>query len=179
VQDVESNFRDDIVEAFRESRSAIYGIARRYCGDDAAADVTQDVFLRVWNNPTAFDAARGNLGQYMCTLARGIAIDHLRRRTSRQNRDVRHASSAPAADSDLAHRLIDSEAADRVRQALGHLQSGERHAIMMAFFGEMTYREVAIRLGVAEGTAKSRIRAGLAKLREELGADFTVMAEAG
>lgn len=179
MQVVETKLRDDIVGAFRDHRSVIYGIARRFCGDDAAADVTQEVFLRVWNNPMAFDAARGNLRQYMSTIARGIAIDHLRRRTSRRDRDIRHASREVDVDHDLTHRLIDSEIADRVRVALERLHSNERHAIMMAFFGDMTYREVALRLGVAEGTAKSRIRSGLSKLRDELGAEFSRLGEAG
>lgn len=170
----ESNWRDRIVEAFREHRGAVYGVARRYCDDDAAADVTQEVFLRVWNNRAGFDEARGNIRQYLCTIARGIAIDHLRRKSSQQGRDTRHATITTRieVDSDLTAQMIDAEVAGRVQAALAQLQTGERHAIVMAFFGEMSYREVAIRLGVAEGTAKSRIRSGLAKLRDDLANDW-------
>lgn len=173
MQVVEST-RDEIVSAFRENRITIYAIARRYCGDDAAADVTQEVFLRVWNNPNGFDAVRGNLRQYMLTMARGIAIDHLRRQSSRRRRDVRHAAGEQDIEQDLARPLIDSEVAERVHRALEQLHANERQPILMAYFGEMTYREVAIRLGVAEGTAKSRIRSGLTKLRLELGGEFAL-----
>ncbi|MEO6126462.1 MAG: sigma-70 family RNA polymerase sigma factor [Ilumatobacteraceae bacterium] len=170
----ESNWRDRIIEAFREHRGAVYGVARRYCDDEAAADVTQEVFLRVWNNRVGFDEARGNIRQYLCTIARGTAIDHLRRKSSQQGRDTRHATTTAhvGIDPNLAARLIDAEAAGRVQQALAQLHTGERRAIVMAFFGEMSYREVAIRLGVAEGTAKSRIRSGLAKLRDDLSSDW-------
>ena len=167
-------WREGIVEAFRLHRGSVYAVARRFCDDDAAADVTQEVFLRVWNNPAGFDEARGNIRQYLCTVARGVAIDHLRRTTSRAGRDTRHVSAIHGGnpDGDVARAMIAAEDATRVQRALERLQTGERHAIMMAFFGEMSYREVAIRLGVAEGTAKSRIRSGLAKLRLELAIEF-------
>ena len=174
----DAELRAEYVQAIREHRGTLYGIARKTCGEANAADVLQEVFLRVWNNPTGFDAARGNMRQYLCTLTKGIAIDHLRRHTARTNRDLLHARGG--ADDiepvDLAHRLIDSETRARVREALQRLHAGERHAIMLAYFGDMTYREVAVRLGIAEGTVKSRIRAGLSRLRHDLGTDPPLIA---
>ena len=146
----------------------IYAIARRICGEAAAADVTQEVFVRVWTNGHLFDETRGNLRQYLCTVARGVAIDHLRRQAAQLQRDDRHALARTGETWDALRGLIDAETAERVRRALGRLHSTERDVIMAAFYRDMTYREVAIRLGIAEGTAKSRIRTALLKLRVEL-----------
>ena len=71
---------------------------------------------------------------------------------------------------DIDHQVWDLALADHVRRALESLQPGERAAVELAYFGGMTYREVAAALGEAEGTVKSRIRSGLRRLRAELSA---------
>ncbi len=157
-----------LTEAFRCNRTAIYALARRICGDDAAADVTQEVFLRVWRRPELFDASRGSMRQYLLTLARGVSIDHLRRDVARRARDMREMLTEGLANPDGMQRTIERESAQRVVSALGGLNSPEREAIIAAFYDDMSYRDVAFRLGIPEGTAKSRIRLGLQKMRSEL-----------
>ncbi|MEO7399116.1 MAG: sigma-70 family RNA polymerase sigma factor [Ilumatobacteraceae bacterium] len=157
-----------LTEAFRQNRTAIYAVARRICGEDAAADVTQEVFLRVWKNFAKFDADRGSIRQYLLTIARGVSIDHLRRDASRRTRDRVDVSLDRQPTVDGIQRLLERHDAARVASALALLSPNERNAIVAAFFEEMSYREVALRLGIPEGTAKSRIRLGLQKLRGEL-----------
>ena len=153
--------------AVRDHRVAIHSVARRLCGDDAAGDVTQDVFMRLWRNPNGFDPSRGTMRQYVSTLARGAAIDHLRRRTAQRTNDQRTAADAsgPAFGTE---QLLDAESRARIIAGVGSLPATERDAIAAAFFLHLTDREVAVSLGIAEGTAKSRIRSGLTRLRTEL-----------
>jgi len=158
----------ELTEAFRINRKAIYTLARRICGGDAAADVTQEVFLRAWKWPDRFDAARGSIRQYLLVLARGVSIDHLRRETAGRARELRAVRSDRSRSSDGSLQILDAESATRLASALAALTDSEREAIVSAFFGDASYREVASRLGIPEGTVKSRIRLGLRKLRVEL-----------
>ncbi|MEO7397497.1 MAG: sigma-70 family RNA polymerase sigma factor [Ilumatobacteraceae bacterium] len=166
--------RSALTEEFRQSRTTIYGIARRICGEDAAADVTQEVFLRVWRNCDRFEMQVGSIRPYLLTVARGVSIDHLRREIARRVRDDRSASGTAESPIDGIQLAIERERGVRLAAALCVLSNVERDAIRAAFFDDMTYREVAARFGIPEGTAKSRIRLGLRKLRlalRDLGRD--------
>ena len=101
--------------------------------------------------------------------ARSRAIDRLRfeQRKKRVNRDVDGPPAAPATTA-LEEILDVRERGRVVRQALGVLTPAERQAIETAFFGELTYREVAVRLDQPLGTVKTRVRSGLVKLRQAL-----------
>ena len=105
---------------------------------------------------------------YLLTVSRGVAIDFLRRDTARRIRDDRLISQNRETHLDVGQRLARKEAITRVAQALDQLSHSERDAIVAAFYEDITYREVAVQLGVPEGTVKSRIRHGLQKLRTEL-----------
>ncbi|MEO6125264.1 MAG: sigma-70 family RNA polymerase sigma factor [Ilumatobacteraceae bacterium] len=160
-----------ISEVFREHRTFVHSIASRYCNEQAAADVTQDVFVRFWNHPERFDENRGSIRQYLATLTRGVAIDYLRRESARRIREERTHDSSDAEDHDDSRnsaRLITNETTARVTAALALLGDDEREAIVAAFYNDVSYRQVGVMLGVAEGTIKSRIRLGLKKLRVDL-----------
>ena len=145
----------------------VRGIAGLSCGPEDAQDVAQEVFLRIWCDPDRFDGGRGSMRAYLATMTRGAAIDRLRsdgaRRARESRQDVPTEASEPSGD-----RLDGEMVAERVRQALAQLTPGESDAITAAFFGENTYRDVAILLEIPEGTVKSRIRSGLKKLQVEL-----------
>ncbi len=156
----------------RHQRSVV-GAALRILGDQALAqDVAHDVFMKVWRNPEKFDARRGELGSYLRLMARSRALDLWReaqaagRATDRLKLVVAH--EAPAKQerpSDVAVTHAEQEA---VRRAIRSLPASQREAVTLTYWGGLTAPELADRAGVPLGTAKSRIRLGLVKLREEL-----------
>ncbi len=159
--------------AYDEHHRGVYGAAYRILGSDAQAqDVVQDVFLRVWRKPATFDAKRGELGSYLRLMARSRALDLWRegqaagRASDRLKLVV--AKAEPRVEdrpAPMAEREVERSA---VRNALRLLPEAQREAIVLAYWGGMTADQIAGRAGVPLGTAKSRIRLGLTKLRELL-----------
>ena len=157
-----------LAEIYDQYSSFVYGLALRVVGDARAAeDVSQDVFVGLWERPAAFDPDRGSLRTWLGTLA------HRRRRRLRPPR----GSTAPAGGArcgaavsapDVEELATAMVAAERVRAALDLLPSDQRRAIQLAYFGGKTYRQVAEVLGIPEGTAKSRLRLGLRRIAEAL-----------
>jgi RNA polymerase sigma factor (sigma-70 family) len=145
----------------------VHGMARRILSEPLLAEeVAQDTFLALWRRPGAFDPGRGGLLGFLLAVARNKAIDMVRREESR-----RRAAEALAFEAEIGAPVV-SDAGDRVeerdevRAALQRLSPIQRDAIVLAYFGGRTYREVASELGVPEGTAKTRLRDGLIRLRQ-------------
>jgi RNA polymerase sigma-70 factor, ECF subfamily len=159
--------------AFDEHHRAVYAVAQRVLGDHAlASDVVQDVFLRLWRRPQAFDARRGDLGTYLRLMARSRAVDLWRESQSRGRAADRlkvvvadDEPRGPDGPADALERNADRAA---VREALRELPSSQREALVLAYWGGMTAEQIALREHIPLGTAKSRIRLGLAKLRGEV-----------
>jgi len=160
---------------YDEHSPGVYGAALRVLGNPAAAqDVLQDVFLRLWRRPGAFDPRRGDIGAYLRLMARSRALDLWRtaqaggRATDRlkivAGRDEARPEEqpAPSAERDEARRIV--------RAALDALPESQREAVVLAYWGGLTAGEIAARSGVPIGTAKSRVRLGLQRMRAELGA---------
>ena len=152
----------------------VYGTAMRILGDPARAqDVTQDVFLRVWRSPGRFDAHRGELGSYLRLMARSRALD-LWRESQAAGRARDRLETVVAVELDTTPDERPSALVERdedraaVRAALRDLPEPQREALVLAYWGGMTADEIARRAGVPLGTAKSRIRLGMAKLRAEV-----------
>jgi RNA polymerase sigma-70 factor (ECF subfamily) len=161
--------QDALAETFRRHAGAVFGLARRLLGDEALAEeVVQEVFLRLWQHPDKFDADRGSLRSYLLAQSHGRAVDLLRSEGARRRREEREARVTAEAGYDLEHEVWDLAVAERVQSALEQLPDGERHAIELAYFRGHTYREVAVLLGEPEGTVKSRIRAGMRRMRQGL-----------
>ncbi len=170
VISIATGSHDALAEAYSRHGASVHGVAQRMCGD-RAADVTQDVFLGLWRRPERFDPERGALGTFLRVQAHGRAVDLLRSDGARRAREVtdhRRPRSPAAPVEDVALSRL---AGDDARQLLSRLGDDERRAITLAYFGNHTYREVAKLLGLPEGTVKSRIRTGLARLRAGLSAD--------
>lgn len=172
---------DTFEAAYAEHARGVYGAAYRILNNAAQAqDVTQDVFLRVWRNPGRFDARRGELGSYLRLMARSRALD-LWREGQAVGRASDRLKLVVAGDEG---RIDDqpSAAAERhderavVRDALRGLPPAQREALVLAYWGGLTADQIARRANVPLGTAKSRIRLGLAKLREQCGPALDVAA---
>jgi RNA polymerase sigma-70 factor (ECF subfamily) len=158
-----------LAEAYRRHSGPVYGLALRLVREQAKAeDVTQEVFLRLWNRPEAFDPDRGSLRSYLLSHAHGRSIDLIRSEGARRNREEREGRKAPVAGPSLEEEVMDMARAEQLRDALATLSDNERSAIELAYFGGYTYREVAEILGEPEGTVKSRIRIGLKRLHTRL-----------
>ena len=148
--------------------SYVFGLAVRVLGDrHAAEDVTQEVFLSLWERPEAFEPARGRLRTFLGTLAHRRAVDVVRREEARRRRAARDAATAtPIPDvGELAMAIVTAE---QVRAEVSRLPDEQRAAIELAYFGGRTYRQVAEELGIPEGTAKSRMRLGLGRIATAL-----------
>ena len=159
-----------LASVIEEFGSLVRNVARRVLRDDAAADdVVQDVFVWLWERPDRFDPDRGSLRSFLAVVARRRAIDWIRRHDADRRRADRVAQDAPLVNTDLAEDVTARDDAARVRAAVATLPSDQREAITLAFFGGLSYREVAVQLHIPEGTAKSRLRLALAKLSATLG----------
>ncbi len=146
----------------------VHGIAVQLLGADQANDVTQDVFVHLWDHPDAYDADRGGLRGFLSVVARRRAIDVIRSAQRRRAREERSVTERPAELRGVEDVALTGVCAERVRVAIETLPAPQRQAIELAYFGGMTFRDVARATGTAEGTAKSRLRLGLARLAKEL-----------
>lgn len=144
----------------------VYGLARRVTASTAhAEEITQEVFVYLWQNPDRFDAERGTLRAFLGALAHRRSVDEVRRNTRRNAREDRVGSDASNVTSfEIGDDLERSQLAERVRAAVSSLPVEQREAVLLAYFGGCTFRQVAERLDIPEGTAKSRLRLGLGKL---------------
>jgi RNA polymerase sigma factor (sigma-70 family) len=162
---------DDLYVRF--SRPA-FTLARRVLGDDTLAeDVVQEVFLGVWRNPGAYDGDRGTFPAWLMALVHHGAVDAVRREESHRRRRNRAeedlALTTPASARDVEDDVWARVVSDRVRTALGGLPPAQREALTLAYYGGYTQREVAALTSAPLGTVKTRMLAGMRRLREELG----------
>jgi RNA polymerase sigma-70 factor, ECF subfamily len=160
--------------AYAEHHRTVYATAFRILGDPALAqDVVQDVFMRLWRRPGSYDAGRGELGAYLRLMARSRALDlwregQVRGRAAERLRVVTVPDERDDDDpGTLAERA--TVAAD-LRAALGKLPPAQREALVLAYWGGLTADQIARQEQIPLGTAKSRIRLGLARLRDEYAA---------
>jgi RNA polymerase sigma-70 factor (ECF subfamily) len=150
--------------------SRVYGLGIVMLGSDAAAqDLVQDTFVKLWRGADRFDAQRGKLDTWVLLVARSLAIDALRRRVL----EVRSLEAlGPAAEASTEpgpdERAETVDMAERARRAMAALSDGQRAALELAYFGGRTSTEVAEIEGIPVGTAKTRIRTALLKLRDAL-----------
>jgi len=135
---------------------------------EEAEDVLQEVFLQVWRRAADFDEKRGRPFTWLVTLARSRAIDRLRALASRERVAQAGAREESEQISDAASDAIRAEQRDLVTNALAQLPDEQKRALMLAYFDGLTQSEIATRLGAPLGTVKTRMRAGMTKLRELL-----------
>ena len=162
-------------ETFEEIYSrhfrVVYGIAIRIVRNSATAEeIVQEIFVHFWRNCDKYDAAMGPLVPWLATLARNKALDHVRSAAERQRRVEEGCDNVPASFKCSSPELAFNDLywINRILAVLATLRSEERGAIELAYFEELTHREVAERLNAPLGTVKSWIRTGLLRLRAGL-----------
>jgi RNA polymerase sigma-70 factor (ECF subfamily) len=158
-------------KAYAEHRRTVFLAAHRVLGDPARADdVVQDVFVRVWRRPAAFDAARGDLGTFLRLIARSRAIDVVRegQAAGRMTDRLKSVEETSAQESERTQGVVErEEGRAAVREALRDLPMAQREALVLAYWGGLSAHEISQRFDIPLGTAKSRIRLGLARLRAD------------
>jgi RNA polymerase sigma-70 factor (ECF subfamily) len=171
--------QEALAEVYRRHGGAVFALARRVTNEaHVAEEVVQEVLLKLWSNPDRFDPERGSLRSFLLTQTHSRAVDIVRSDSARRRREDADMGVTAKAGYDVEHEVWDLAMTEHVKTALGALSDDERRAIELAYFGGHSYRDVALMLDQPEGTVKSRIRAGLRRLRTELQAAGIVGVEA-
>jgi RNA polymerase sigma factor (sigma-70 family) len=161
-----------LTQIYDQYASFVFGLALRVIREQRGAeDVAQEVFVFLWERPEAFDPDRGSLRTWLGTLTHRRAVDYVRREEARRKRAQRDAACRVSQVPDVEELATALVTAERVRAALDELPPDQREAIQLSYFGGRTYRQVAVELGIPEGTAKSRLRLGLRRVATALADD--------
>lgn len=155
---------------YRRFAGRIYGLGLVMLGSDAAAqDLVQDTFVKLWRNAERYDRSRGKLETWVLLMARSLAIDAIRRRVL-EVRTLEHvdrpleADQAPGPD----EQAVTRDLTEKARRAMSSLPPEQRAALELAYLGGKTSTEISDLEGIPVGTAKTRIRAALLRLRESM-----------
>ncbi|WP_460519619.1 ECF RNA polymerase sigma factor SigK [Humibacter antri] len=150
--------------------SRVFGTVLRLVIDRSQAEeVTQEVFLEVWQSAAVFDPNRGRGIGWIITMAKRRAIDRIRSAQAAHDRDLRVGIREYAVLDDVADAAATVMERDRVGRAMQQLSDPQRQAIALAYDGGLTHTEIAQLLSVPVGTVKTRLRDGMIRLRHELG----------
>ena len=154
----------------------LFGLVLRVLRDRAQSEeVCQEVFLEIWRTAARFDPDRGSPLTWMMTIAHRKSVDRVRSAEASSRRDTRYIETSHEVEYDVtAEAATASMDGQRVSAALAALAPGQRNALELAYFGGLTHSEVAEKLGVPLGTAKTRIRDGLIRLRVALSSGHDV-----
>jgi len=167
LQQIQSGSEEALLQLHDEFATPVYSVAYRVLGNSQdAEEVTQDVFLKLWDKAQSFDPDKGKFTSWLLTIARRSAIDRLRKRERREPPDNSISMDAapylwettPGGEeiSDLQRSLIG---------VLGELPDDQRNAIYLSYFHDMSHSDIAAHLNKPLGTVKSHIRLGMQKLR--------------
>ncbi|WP_028653649.1 ECF RNA polymerase sigma factor SigK [Nocardioides halotolerans] len=158
-------------QLYDATASRAVGLAVRVVRDPAQAEeVAQEAFLEIWKTSGRFDPAKGSPLGWLLTIVHRKAVDRVRSAEASTRRDTTyHQRNQPVEHDSTAEAATASLEARRVRQALTGLTPVQREALELAYFGGYTHTEVATMLELPVGTAKTRIRDGLIRLRDTMG----------
>lgn len=148
----------------------VYGLARRILGNTATAEeVTLDVYTQVWRQAASYNQERGTPSAWLFMLTRSRAIDRLRSYTQEQKRlaSLEVAETPPSVSTPEESSMV-TERRRLVQTAFATLVPEQRHVLELAYFSGLSHYDIAAQLGLPVGTVKTRLRLGMAKLRELL-----------
>jgi RNA polymerase sigma-70 factor (ECF subfamily) len=158
-------------ELYDRTASRVFGLVKRLLRDHAQSEeVTQEVFLEIWQNATRYDSGKGSAIGWMLTITHRRAVDRIRASQASRDRDTRIGirDYAPAFDG-VAESVEVQIESERVKEAMTRLTLLQRQAVQLAYFGGYSHSEVSAMLKVPIGTVKTRLRDGMIRLRDELG----------
>lgn len=158
-------------QLYDATSARVYGLAVRVVRDPAQAEeVAQEAFLQVWRHASRYDARRGSVLSWILTIVHRRAVDRVRAAESASHRETEYENrSHPVGHDTTAEAVEASLDARRVHSALAGLTPIQREAVELAYLGGYTHTEVASMLDLPLGTAKTRIRDGLIRLRDAMG----------
>jgi RNA polymerase sigma factor (sigma-70 family) len=152
----------------------MYAVAMRVTRSERLSqEAVQDAFMAVWQDPRRYDPTRGSLGPWMFTLARYKAIDAVRREAAVKRQTVEVDLELHEAPDDVHDEVWRGLRRERLNEAIRSLPEDQRRALSLAFIQGLTHVEVAGREGIPLGTAKTRIRTALLRLRASLESDLS------
>jgi RNA polymerase sigma-70 factor (ECF subfamily) len=164
-----------LAQLYDRYAGAVFALALRIVADrEIAEEVTQESFLRVWRYASTYDPARGRVATWLLGMTHHLAIDQVRRRRVRvtpmpvTEEGEPLAAQLPDPTIDVEREVWGAERRRVLRVALGHLPAAQREVIEHAYYRGLTQLEIAARIGIPLGTVKTRLRLGLAKLRDIL-----------
>ena len=156
---------------YDEISPRVFGLVRRLLVDHAQAEeVTQEVFLEIWQNASRYEPSKGGASTWILTMAHRRAVDRIRSSQSGRDRDVKIGIRDYVSDYDNVADTVETTIEhERVKEAMSQLTELQRQAVTLAYYGGFSHSEVAAMLSVPIGTVKTRLRDGMIRLRDELG----------
>ncbi|TFB93187.1 sigma-70 family RNA polymerase sigma factor [Cryobacterium sp. HLT2-28] len=149
----------------------VLGLVKRLLVDHAQSEeVTQEIFLEIWQSAARYEAARGGASTWILTMAHRRAVDRIRSSQAGRDRDTKIGIRDLAVAYDNVSETVETRIEhERVEKAMSRLTELQRQAISLAYYGGLSHSEVAERLQIPLGTVKTRLRDGMIRLRDELG----------
>ena len=149
----------------------VFGLIRRLLVDHSQAEeVTQEVFLEIWQNASRYERSKGGASTWILTMAHRRAVDRIRSSQAGRDRDVKIGIRDFVSDYDNVADTVETTIEhERVKEAMSQLTELQRQAVSLAYYGGYSHSEVAAMLSVPIGTVKTRLRDGMIRLRDELG----------
>jgi RNA polymerase sigma-70 factor, ECF subfamily len=160
-------------ELYQQVAASVFGLVSKVVRNPSQSEeVTQEVFVELWRTASRFDPAKGSASSWIMTCAHRRAVDRVRSSESAARRDDlagRRDQGRPY--DEVVEQVEASLEREHVRRGLDALTELQREAVVLAYYGGYTHREISELLGVPSGTVKTRLRDGLIRLRDHLGVD--------
>lgn len=157
-----------LAAVYDQHAALVHGLARRVTRDEhLARDITQEVFTYLWEQPGRVDLSRGSLRGYLAVVAHRRAVDQVRRteRRARTEASLAFSEAEEGPEAGVVEAAAHAWRKRRLAAMLKRLPDDQRAALRLAYYEGLTYAQVAQTLGIPPGTAKSRLRLALARLR--------------